>query len=194
MICIVSPYGYVCTFPPLPRSQAKDTEGGLSGLRDRVTSWSLLPWPRLGTEPLKVWTLIEEVNSEPDCFSGSKPLTDTMCRRAASPLNSWLCQVSYMDHHHDKLKCSRASGSVPTTTSKMLNYFSLETPLVFVFCLWSLWMRLSHSRQKKICGWICVQWFPALEAEKKEPQVPENKLPWEGGKKSWSAMYNFCEL
>ena len=36
---------------------------------------------------------------------------------------------------------------------------------------------------KKNCfWWIHVQWFPALEAEKKEPQVSENKLPQEAKK------------
>lgn len=89
-----------------------------------------------------------------------------------------------MDHIQDKLKYSKASGSCAIVGRNDFLTFPWTIPwyLLFVCDLFG-WGFLTVGKKKKLFWWIHVQWFPALEAEKKEPQVPENKLP-QGAKKS----------
>ena len=84
----MSVFGYICTFLPLPESQAKDAEGGTSWLGNRATSLGpICPASDLvQSQVLKPW--LKRSTWSQIVFPLPNPLSDMMYRAEESPLKS----------------------------------------------------------------------------------------------------------
>lgn len=179
--------------PPVLGSQAERAEGGPSRRGDKATFAlppSRFPWPRLGTEPLKVWNLSWRGKWSQMVFPVLDSLTDTKWRAAQPPLAAAKSSKT-LTIFRMSWKCSKTSGSCASRHRQRLYYFPWKFPW-YLLCVSDLfgWGFLTVG-QKKTFWSIHVQWFPALGAEKKEPQVHETKLPQQAKKNKLKCNVQF---